>query len=185
MRNKIILLLTLLLFTTSSCSTTPRIISKKDGINPEFIPYIVEYRYLIGKDNTKYNYRLGRLDMNFAKLEGTVIGRCHWLIGGGYEIEIDEDWWKRNRFNFISKQFLVWHELEHCIRYRMHTNKKKEIKNISDFFETIAYYIGIIKDISRLKDGCPASIMHSHQFDYSCEQKHYEYYLDEIRNWNK
>lgn len=78
---------------------------------------------------------------------------------------------------------MLYHELEHCIRYRMHTNKKKYIKNISDIFEEIGYYMGLIPKSGFLEDGCPTSLMHSHAMSYYCRNKHYKYYIEELKKW--
>lgn len=176
-----IILLILLAFSTTSCAATPRISAKKTGINEEFKPYIQNYKYIIGEK--KYSNKFKYLHMNFADLEGSIIGRCWWLLNGEYEVEIDINYWKWNEHNFLAKEFLIYHELEHCIRSRMHTNKQSKIESIEDFFEEIGFQLGIIKRLGYLKDGCPASIMHSHAFSDNCRIKHRYYYFNEMRNW--
>jgi len=168
----------LLIFITS-CSALPRVVHHQKGIDPTFEPYIESYRNIIGKN--KYQDKFDNLSMNFGKLEGNIIGRCWWLLGGGFEIEIDYGWWRYNTNDQKALEFLTYHELEHCIRYRMHTDRKKSINNIVDFFEEIGYYIGIIPKPGYLNDGCPASLMHSHVMDYACREKHYLYYIKELQ----
>jgi hypothetical protein len=176
---KIMLFLLLTLFSCSS--SVPRISTQQKGVDSEFTPYIDNYKYIIGEG--KYTQEFKHLHMNFAKLEGSIVGRCWWLLNGDYEIEIDPDYWRWN--SFAAKEFLVYHELEHCIRKRMHTNKKDEIDNIADFFEEIVYQLGLIDRYGYLKDGCPSSIMHSTTLSESCRWKHREYYLDELTNWKR
>ena len=176
-----IYLLGIILF-LNSCSALPRVTQKQKGIDPVFKPYIESYRNIIGKD--KYQYKFDRLSMNFKDLESGIVGKCWWLINGDFEIEIDPDWWYRNyAFDPIAKEFLAYHELEHCMRYRMHTDRKKEIRSILDFFEEIGYYLGLLEKPGYLKDGCPASLMHSHVTSYYCRKKHYEYYIQELKEW--
>lgn len=170
-----------IVFLITSCSALPRITHYKKGIDPQFKLYIESYRNIIGKN--KYQYKFDNLSMNFRKLEPGTIGRCWWLLDGGFEIEIDTNWWYYNKFNQKSKEFLTYHELEHCIRYRMHTDRKRKIENIVDFFEEIGYYIGIIPKPGHLPDGCPSSLMHSHVMDYKCREKHYVYYIKEMQRW--
>lgn len=181
---KIIMMLFLLLFSTSCAGiSAPRFNPKQKGINKEFQPYIENYKHIIDDKNisNKFNY----LHMNFASLEGSTVGRCWWLMNGELEIEIDPTYWGWIKYDFLAKEFLVYHELEHCIRKRMHTNKKHEIINIVDFFEEIGFQLGIIKRLGYLKDGCPASLMHSHTLSEQCRWKHYYYYINEMRNWNR
>lgn len=169
------------LLLATSCSAFPRITHQKKGINPEFKPYIDSYRNIIGKN--KYQSKFDNLSMNFKNLENGVVGKCWWLLSGGFEIEIDLDWWYSHIFNPLAKEFLIYHELEHCIRYRMHTDRKSEIKNIVDFFEEIAYRMGLISKPGYLNDGCPASLMHSYVMEYWCREKHYSYYIREMQKW--
>ena len=177
--NKIYSIIFCLLF--YSCSALPRATHHKKGIDPVFKPYIESYKTIIGK--SKYEYKFKKLSMNFKKLENDVIRKCWWLLDGGYEIEVDPDWWYGNIFDPEAQEFLAYHELEHCIRYRLHSNKKDEIENISDFFEEIGYYLGILSKPGYLSDGCPASLMHSHVMSYRCRKKHYIYYIKELQKW--
>jgi hypothetical protein len=159
----------------------PRITHKQKGIDPTFKPHIESYRLIIGPE--KYKEKFSRLSMNFKKLEIGTVGRCWWLLDGGFEVEIDPDWWYTKVFNPTAQEFLIYHELEHCIRYRMHTDRKGEIENIADFFEEIGYYIGLLPKPGYLEDGCPASLMHSHVMDYKCRDRHYIYYIEEMQKW--
>lgn len=176
-----LLIILLLIFSTSACSTMPRVTHHQKGVDPTFEPYIDSYRIIIGKD--KYKDKFEVLSMNFKKLEAGTVGKCWWLLDGGYEIEIDPDWWYQNMFYPKAKEFLAYHELDHCIRYRMHTDRKGEIETIVDFFEEIGYYIGMIPKPGYLSDGCPASLMHSHVMSDRCREKHYYYYIKELQNW--
>ena len=175
-----IFIFSLLIFITS-CSALPRVAHYQKGIDPTFKPYIESYRNIIGEK--KYQNKFDNLSMNFKNLEGNAVGKCWWLLNGGFEIEVDTSWWYNNMFDSKAKEFLTYHELEHCIRYRMHTDRKHKIETIVDFFEEIGYYLGIISKSGYLEDGCPASLMHSHVMDYRCREKHYLYYIKELQKW--
>ena len=177
---KNLLILALLMVSVNSCAVAPRINALKKGIDPKFKHYVTEYRNVIGINT--YKDRFDRLSMNFAKLEPGVLGRCYWLLNGEFEIEIDRSYWDHGS-SFYGKQYTAYHELEHCIRYRLHTDKKDKIRNVSDFFEEILYRLGIIKKKGYLKDGCPASIMNSFSIGYTCQYKHFNYYIEEMKEW--
>jgi len=172
------LFLMILTMSFSSCAVYPRVTPKQKGVDKTFEPYIKEYRYLIGQDS--YSDRFKKLHMNFTDLEPGILGRCWWLLNGELEIEMDKEWWY-SYASFYDRQFVAYHELEHCIRKRMHTNRKEEIENIVDFWEEILYMVGIIPKPGSLPDGCPASIMHSHSLELHCQVKHYNYYIKEIQ----
>lgn len=170
----------LIIFVTTSACAIIRVVPKTKGIDSTFEPYIEDYKHLIGGG---YEKRFENLHINFAKLEGEVVGRCYWLLAGGFEVEIDTDFWL-NTLNPQKKAFVVYHELEHCIRLRMHTDKKPEMENIVDFIEEIGYKLGIIKKYGELRDGCPSSLMNSMVINGWCRIKHYNHYLEEIRTYS-
>lgn len=174
----------LLFLTMQSCSgmTFPRFTPKQKGVDKEFEPFIQEYKNVIGLH--AHSDRFKKLNMNFANLESPTIGMCWWTMDGQYEIEIDRNYWYGTYYTYIDKQFTIYHELEHCIRYRLHTNRKLKIKNIIDVLEEIGFRIGLIPKPGYLPDGCPASIMHSHSFTWECQNKHYRYYIEEMQQWN-
>lgn len=178
--NKLLFLLVCLSF--AACAVTPRVTAHKPGIDPEFVPYIQQYQDIVGHN---YSEKFKILSINIVELDPRILGRCYWLLGGGYEVEINKEWWVSPFTDFTDRQFVVFHELEHCIRYRMHTNKKQEIDTIVDFLEEIGYYLGFLEKKGYLPDGCPASIMHSHVLGYWCQKKHYKYYIQEMRNWKR
>lgn len=181
MKNKLVTIFLLLL--TQSCAAYPRISAKTPGIQPELQPYIQDYRYLIGEDN--YNHKFKKLSANIVDMNDEILGVCRWLLDGGNEIEINKKYWYSYSTTFYDRYFTVLHELEHCIRNRGHTNIKQEIDNVTDFFEEIGRYMGIIETKHELKDGCPASIMHSTSFSFYCQRTYYIYYINEIKNWKK
>jgi len=159
----------------------PRFVHKNKGIDSTFDPYIAEYRSIIGEE--KYEHKFKRLSFNFAKLTPGVLGRCYWLIGGGYEIEIDREWWNRSWSGFLSKKLVVFHELEHCIRFRLHTNRVTKINSAADFFDEIGYFLGIINKPGYLKDGCPSTVMNSSVSGYKCQSKHYNMWIKEMMDY--
>lgn len=163
---------------TTSCAVMPRVVPKQKGIAPIFEPYISDYRQIIGKD--KYDYRFKRLSINFAELDGNVLGRCWWLLGGGVEIEIDKDWWYGFWTTQMDKKLVVYHELEHCIRYRLHTDRKEKIKNVLDIFDEIGYFLGLIDKPGFFSDGCAVSLMNSYTESTYCQEKHYSDYIKEM-----
>ncbi len=165
----------------SSCSVMPRTQSKQKGIDPIFAPYVEDYRNIIGYN--KYEHRFNKISINFVTdLSKRAIGRCWWLLDGNTEIEIDKEWWDSYWTSHLDKRMTVYHELEHCIRYRLHTNRVSKINSVESFLDEIGYWLGIIPKPGFLEDGCPSSIMNSYSASTTCQEKHYEYYIEEMRN---
>lgn len=94
------------------------------------------------------------VDMYFDELEGTIIGRC-WKKGEARDIEIDVSWWSNNTDPY-DRELLVFHELGHCVLDQGHR----------DFF---------------LEDGCGGSIMVTIHIGGVCYERHYDYYIEELR----
>ena len=181
--NKIIVLV--LIFLTSCSSDIVRVHPQKKGIDPTFTPYIRDYSNIINSKNHKYRHiydqRISKLSVNFVNFKESTIGRCHWLLNGEFEIEIDKSYW--DRAPFVSKQFLVYHELEHCIRFRMHTHEDSYKKNVWQYIERIAQMLGLIPEKDYFQDGCPNSIMHPSDAGGWCHFAHYDEYIKDITQY--
>lgn len=178
--NKIIALILVLL--TSCSSEAIRVRPGKRGVDPVFVPYIKDYSSIINSKNKKHKYiydqRISKLSINFTNFEGSTIGRCHWLLNGEFEIEIDKIYWERAPF--MSKQFLVYHELEHCIRFRMHTHEDIYKKSIWQYIEHLAQLIGLIPEKGFFEDGCANSIMYPSDLGGWCHFAHYNEYIEDM-----
>lgn len=176
----------LLLILPSSCSSASvRVFPKKKGVDSEFKPYIQDYKSIINfrkSINKKtYDQRISKLSVSFDKLEYPVIGQCHWLMNGEFEIQIDRTWWSYS--SPISRKFLVYHELEHCVRFRMHTHTKTNKDSLWDYIRYLGQLMGIIPNDEYFADGCPNSIMHPADTGDYCNYEHYEEYIQEMVNY--
>lgn len=177
---KLILLFLLLL--TSCSSESIRVTPKQPGVDYVFSPYIDDYWHIINTKHNKYRHiydqRIKKLSINFTNLGGSAIGRCHWLLNGEFEIEIDKGYW--DRANFLSKKFLIYHELEHCIRFRMHTHEDLYIANFWKYIEYLGQLLGLLPRKGYFRDGCPNSIMHPNDAGEWCHFAHHDAYIDEM-----
>ena len=182
---KQILLILLLALPLSCSSAVFRISPQKRGVDATFKPYIKEYSHIINYNNNKnkniYDQRISKLSINFNNLEYPVIGQCQWLINGEFEIQIDKRWWQYS--SFVAKQFLVYHELEHCIRFRMHTHTKEYRETLWDYIQYLGQLMGIIPDNEYFKDRCPNSIMYPSDVGDYCNYGHYHEYIQEMINY--
>lgn len=168
------------LFLCISCATPKniRLQPQHKGINPTFYPFVMDYLSIVPVNKFKVYQRL---TIDFKKLDGDVVGRCFWFYDGRYEIDIDPGYW--NRSNWIQKQFLMYHELEHCVRKRMHTDKDDKVHDLPSFFSNLFIYMGLVNTNWYLEDGCPISIMHSTTMENDCNEKHYHYYIKEMMDY--
>lgn len=185
--NKLIFLI--LLFVTSCSRETIRVQPKQRTVDPTFVPYIQDYSNIINSKQQKhkkfYDRRIKKLYINFAHLNGDIIGRCYWLLNGEFEIEIDQTYWEVT--GFLSRRFLIYHELEHCIRLRMHTHegfyKKRNIMDYLDYLDYFSELVGIVPAKGYFLDGCPNSIMHPNDAGEWCHSQHYNEYIQEMADY--
>lgn len=177
---KIVILITVLL---SSCAGYASKTSEYT-VDPEFEPYVQEYLHIINSKHPKEGYyeeKIKNLPIHFDTLDEDTMGECNWGLFGDKNIKISKKQW--NSVDFVGKQFLIYHELEHCVRGRVHTNIKKKPVYFWDYVEAFAEKIGLIKQKGFFADGCPSSIMYPYDTSTICNDRHYNDYIEEMANY--
>lgn len=53
-------------------------------------------------------------------LDNDIVGQCASLTDGSREVRIDENYW--NRSSNLSREFVIFHELGHCVLGRSHVD---------------------------------------------------------------
>jgi len=93
---------------------------KTQSINPLFVPYVDAF--FEEAKNRNINIALSDFDltMRFAVVD-EFIGTCN---TGNVTIEIDRESWRS--FSNVNKEWLIFHELGHCILGRDHNNEKND-----------------------------------------------------------
>ena len=119
--------------------------SKHKTTDPQFIEHIERFEKLT---NRKVNLNIG-----FEELFGSTIGICYYRLVGN-EISISPKQW--TTYNDYQKEALIFHELIHCICYKMHTD-----------------------DI--LLDGCPVGYKTVSMTSTSCLQIHRYEYIENMK----
>lgn len=113
-----------------------------------------EFEDYVNKFLEIYEIPVIHVDMYFDEQSGNVIGVCK-IRGNDRYIEIDPNWWSWS--GDVDREILIFHELGHCV-LDQHGHR--------DF---------------RLTDGCPGSIMDTYHIGANCYEKHYDYYIEEMR----
>lgn len=121
----------LFLTVSASCATPPMAIDlinyRGYEIEREFLPYIESFERDCGK---KVELRI-----NFARTDDDImldidgaVAYC-WIVYPQH-IRVDYNWWMRNPSKWRREE-LIYHELGHCVLFRMHTQKKKDGRFVS------------------------------------------------------
>lgn len=163
--------------TTSKARSNGLFFPEKTGINPVFIPYIESYQGLIG--TRKYENKIYSMPILFGETGGSL-GICTTHLMGGKSITIDPLFW--SWASEKEKLFLMYHEFEHCVRGRGHSNKDQKEWFGKELWKKIMKKFGYYKTMY-LDDGCPSDIMHSHMMSSYCMERHFAYYLKEVAEY--
>jgi len=107
-----ILLVTLVV---GSCVEEPRQI--EDNIDIELIEYFERFVAEADKRGIRVTWEEG-IQASIKEVIGAPVGQCLTYESGLRQINIDIDYWSMS--NSIQKEFLVFHELGHCLLQRSH-----------------------------------------------------------------
>lgn len=113
-----------------------------------------EFEEYVEKFMEIYNIQVAYIDIYFDEQTGSVIGVCK-IRGDERDIEVDPVWW--GDAGDLDREILIFHELGHCA-LNQHGHR--------DF---------------NLSDGCAGSIMNTYHIGAYCYEKHYDYYIEELR----
>lgn len=93
-------------------------------MDPEIEVYFVSFEYEANQRGVDINIEDEQLVGYFTEIEEDIVGQCAKLTDGSKEVRIDLDYW--NKSNELEREFLIFHELGHCILNRSHTDDSDE-----------------------------------------------------------
>ena len=106
-----------------------------DNVNPELQPYIDRFveeaalrDIVIDIDDELFEAHIGTI------LESGVLGQCRLTPDGEQQIVIHSPYW--NQIDDIDKEYVVFHELGHCLIGRGHTNETDIDGNCASIMQT-------------------------------------------------
>jgi hypothetical protein len=145
-------LLLVLLFSLTGCTELP--VSSVRKVDPKLESQVSELEGILG---ITVNY-----SVQFAKLEGDTIGRCHRSIVGSLVV-IDEQYYENNKDVPLSIEGLLLHEIMHCSFGFAHDDA---------YFSSTSAVLPFLR-------GCPVTVMNS-EYRESCYELNRDYYITEI-----
>lgn len=161
-----------LLFSLNACAS---FYQPKTEVDPDFKEFITEFKHISSvNEATRYE----DMSIVFSKEnKGEVIGTCYENIFYK-KVEISEDFWMHS--NHIDKQALIYHELGHCVCNLKHS----DVSNSENWLERIFYKVKnwILGYEENFEDGCPTSWMNSSLVPSECSYRHFEEYVQDMKN---
>lgn len=136
MNLKSIIILTLLTFLLAC--------SEEDGNELKAIDYMIDDRLYEYFESFKIEAEKRNIEVDFAAmnveghlsdiLEQGVAGQCQTYVNGNKAVVIDESYWSRS--TKLKREFIVFHELGHCILDRDHLNESNADGNCSSIMNS-------------------------------------------------
>jgi len=119
---KRILILLLILINSWGCQEEERAID----------PNLMEYIEIFEEEAAARNVNISIMDLEVSAhimniQESNVLGQCYTYSDDSREIVIDQEYWEE--LDLLEKEFLMMHELGHCILDRDHLDDSDENNN--------------------------------------------------------
>jgi hypothetical protein len=97
---------------------------RSQGIDPEFLPFVQSFERRWGKT-------VDDIPVNFGNVQdkGTAAA-CFYQLDGRREIVVSKYYWEHFKVAAPrSLEFIIWHELGHCVLLRKHTHSTMTYQN--------------------------------------------------------
>ena len=111
---------------TSSCSKDADFLTKRyNGVDSDLWKYYAEFEYQAELRGLSFD--LNNLDVSGEISEirdAGVAGSCEYGSAINNHVTIDKTFWNRSRE--LDREFVVFHELGHCVLYRDHDESQNQ-----------------------------------------------------------
>lgn len=101
-----------------SCSVEEPSYSIASSVDEELLPYVRSFEDEASLRGISVNWSDHHMTVGFADIETNAVGRCLTYTDASKKIELDKSYW--NNQSAIGKEFVIFHELGHCILDRSH-----------------------------------------------------------------
>jgi len=123
---------------------------------PDFRPFFERFEVEAAARGLTFDLDLHRLETSLEPIdEGNVVGQCEWHSHAPEHVIIDMEFWENA--SDLAREYVMFHELGHCILFREHDNSESPFGNC----------------LSIMASGTTDC-----RFGYNSETR--EYYLDEL-----
>lgn len=113
-------LLIIILLSVLSCDKEPAEPETVFEVEAQLLPYFQSFQVEAAARGKTIDYSVKDLEGRIEPLEGNAIGQCRSNSLLPDEVIIDEDYW--SNASELQREFVVFHELGHCMLDRSHDN---------------------------------------------------------------
>ena len=94
-------------------------------IDDEIAPYLTTFLEEAALRGLDMEPEMTNLEAYFTDIEGAgVVGQCQTFSDGSADLLIEKNYWRS--INSMKKEFLIFHELGHCVLGRSHLDTSDE-----------------------------------------------------------
>ena len=111
----------LIAFIAHACSDDMGAYNLESSVSPELLPYVLSFEEEAAARGMSIEWHQHDLIIELADIETEAVGRCLTFTDDTRRVEIDPTYWMGQ--TNIGKEFVVFHELGHCILDRGHLDE--------------------------------------------------------------
>jgi len=101
-----------------SCADDAVEYSLEESVEIEILPYVKSFEKAAISRGYDIDWGEFGVTIRLVDIESDAVGRCLTYTDGSREIELDKSFWYSQ--SDIDKEFVIYHELGHCILDRAH-----------------------------------------------------------------
>lgn len=101
-----------------ACTDESTTYDLESSIAPEILPYVLSFQEEAATRGIVIDWEEHNMQIILSDIETQAVGRCLTYTDQTRSIEIDETYWSQQ--NNLDREFVVYHELGHCILDRGH-----------------------------------------------------------------
>ena len=104
-------------FILLSCSEETSFVLEEE-VDAAFIPFFDRFQTEASMRGIEVDWAVEKINASLVSIEDVVVGQCLTYANDNREINIDREYW--NKSTEVDKEYLIFHELGHCILRRSH-----------------------------------------------------------------
>ena len=129
MKNLIFFLLGLII--VSCTEDTPTL---EDRVSGEILPYFERFATEGSARGMEIDWLNEEISASLVDIEEDAVGQCLTYRNGSRQINVDEEYWMKS--TDLEKEFLIFHELGHCLLERSHLDSRSSDGNCTSIMSS-------------------------------------------------
>lgn len=118
-----------------ACSEDLKLNASNHGIDPDLFEYFERFKIEAKKRNISIDFQSMNVEGHIGAIdERGVVGQCQTYANGNKAVIIEKAYWEES--SDLKKEFIVFHELGHCILNRQHLDTASSDNNCNSIMNS-------------------------------------------------